>query len=115
MRPVLSQVRPSYVLETLSETITSTPNAIFNWINKQRLIYTNKQRKTSHDSRKFSQNLCANKNLCYNKRNFKSGRHGRQHTFTKQKSRTRHTTTNSLNPDLNIKGRISGGFKPQPP
>ena len=43
-----------YVFEILSKTITSTPSAISNWIDKPRLRYTKKQRKTSHGSGKSS-------------------------------------------------------------
>ena len=104
-----------YVFETLSEGITSTPNAISNWINKPRMQYTNKQHKTSNDSGKFSQNLCASKKSCYNERNCKSGRHGCRHTFMKHKPQTKRTTTNNLNPYLKIKGRKLGTFKSPPP
>ena len=42
-----------YVFEILSKAITSTLNAISNWINKPRMQYTKKQRKTSNGSGKF--------------------------------------------------------------
>ena len=51
-----------HIYSTITKTITSTPNAISNWINKPRIWYTNKQRKTSHCAEKYSNNLCANKN-----------------------------------------------------
>ena len=37
-----------HILNTITKIITSTPNAISNWINKTRIWYTNKRRKTSH-------------------------------------------------------------------
>ena len=64
-----------HIYNTISKTIASTPNAISKWINKPRIWYINKQRKTSHGAEKYSNNLCASKNSWYNKRNCKSGRH----------------------------------------
>ena len=104
-----------YVFETLSKVITSIPNLISNWINKPHMQYTKKQRKTSNGRGKFSQNLHASKKSCYNERNCKSGRHGCQHTFMKHKSRTKRTTTNTLNWDLKIKGRKLGTSRSPPP
>ena len=66
-----------YVFETLSEVVTSTPIAIYNWINKPRIRYTKKHCKTSNGSGKFSHNLRTSKKSCYNEQNCKSGRHGR--------------------------------------
>ena len=104
-----------YILKTMFKKITSTPNTVSNWINKLRLHHTKKRRNTSHGSGKFSQNLRASKNLWYNVRNCKSGRHGHQHTFRKHKSQTRHTITNSSNTGLSIKSRKSWIFKSPPP
>ena len=64
-------------------------------------------------SGKFSYNL--SKKSCYNERNCKSGKHSRQHTFMKHKSRKKRATTNNSNQDLKIKGRILGTFKSPPP
>ena len=65
-----------YVLETLSEAIISTPIAIHKWFYKPRIRHTKKHCKTSNGSGKFSHNLCASKQPCYNERNCKLGRHG---------------------------------------
>ena len=62
-----------HISNTITKTITST--SISNWINKPRIRCTNKQRKTSHGTGKYSNNLCSNNNSLYNKRNCKSGRH----------------------------------------
>ena len=42
-----------YVFETFSEVVISTSNALSNWINKPRIQYTRKQRKTSNGSGNF--------------------------------------------------------------
>ena len=104
-----------YVFETLSKVVKSTPIAICNWINKSRIRYTKKHRKTSNNSGKFSHNLRASKKSGYNERNCKSGRHGCQHIFMKHKSQTKCVTTNNSSQALEIKGRQIGTFKSPPP
>ena len=79
------------------------------------MLQQQKQHKTSHGSGKFSRNLHTSRNLWYNKRNCKSVRHGRQHTFMQHKSRTKFTTTNNLNPDLKSKSRKNEVTKYPPP
>ena len=74
-------------------------------MNKPRLCYNKKQHKTSYGSGKFFRNLRASKNLWYNERNCKSGKHGRQHKFMHHKSRTKFTTTNNSNLDLKFKSK----------
>ena len=54
------------------------------------------------------------KKFCYNEQNYKSGRHGCQHTFMKHKSGTKRTTTNNSNQDLKVKGNKLGTFKSSP-
>ena len=103
-----------YVLETLSKAIISTPIAIHKWFNKPRIQHTKKYCKTSKGSGKFSHNLRASKQPCYNKQNCKSGRHGCRHTFMKRKSMTTRAATNNSNQDLKIKGRKLGTFKSPP-
>ena len=64
--------------------------------------------KTSHGAGGFSRNLRVSKELCYNEHNCKSGRHNRQHTFMRCKSRKirKDTNTTSLpNMDLQVKTR----------
>ena len=100
-----------YVFETLSEVVTSTPIAICNWINKSRIQYANKHRKTSNGSGKISHNLRASKKSCYNELNCKSRKYGRWYTFVKHKQQTKRTTTNNSNQDLKIKGKKLGTFK----
>ena len=104
-----------YLFETLSKVITFKSNAISNWIYKPCIQYTRKEGETSNGSGKFSHNLCANKKSCYNKQNFKAGRHGHQHIFMKDKPQTKRTTANNLNSDLKIKGGNLGTFKSLPP
>ena len=103
------------ICNTISNTITSTPNAISNWINKQHIWYTNKRRKTSHGAGKYSNNLYASINSGYNERNCKSGRHTWRHTFMKHKHQTKPPLTNRSYSDLKIKSRKLVTFKPPPP
>ena len=103
-----------YIFETLFKVVTSTPITICNWINKPHIRYTKKYCKTSNGSGKFSHNLRASKKSYYNVRNCKSRRHGRQHTFMKHKSQTKHTTKNNSNQDLKIKDRKLRTFKSPP-
>ena len=104
-----------HIYNTISKTITATPNAISNWINKPRIRYTNKWSKTSHGARKYSNNLRASKNSGYNNCNCKSGRHAWRHTFMKHKGWTKPSLTNKSYPDLKIKSRKLGTSKPPPP
>ena len=102
-----------HIYNTIFKTITSTPNAISNWINRPRIWYTNKQHKISHGIGKYSNNLCTSKNSGYNERNYKSGRHAWGHTFMRHKSQTKPPLTNKLYPDLKIKSRKLGTSKSQ--
>ena len=104
-----------HMYNTITKTIISTPNVISNWINKPRIWYTNNRRKTSHGSGKYSKIFRASKNSWYNKRNYKSGRHGRRHKFLKHKSGTKLPSTDTSCPDLKIKTKKSGVFKSLPP
>ena len=65
-----------YVLETLTEAIISAPIVIHKWFNKPRIQHTKKHCRTSNGSGKFSHNLRASKQPCYNERNCKMGHHG---------------------------------------
>ena len=103
-----------YIHKTIYETITSTPNIISNWINKPRLHYVKKRCITNHGSGKFSQYLCASKNLWYNEHNCESGQHDRRHTFMHHKCQEKFTPTNDSNPDLKIKSRKKGVTKSPP-
>ena len=98
-------------IKTLSEAAISTPITIYKWFNKPGIQHTKKNLKTSNGSGKFSHNLRKSKKSCYNKRNCKTGRHGRRHTFMKRNSQTKRTTTNNTSQDLKIKGRKLGTFK----
>ena len=104
-----------YVLETLSKAIISTPIAIHKWFNKSQIRCTKKHCKTSNGSEKFSHNLRARKQPCYNKQNCNSERHGCQHTFMKRKYMTKRAATNNSSQDLKIKGRKLRTFKSPPP
>ena len=104
-----------YLIETLSEVAISTPIAMYKWFNKPWIQHTKKRHKTNNDSGKIYHNLRASKKSCYNKCNCKSGRHSRQHTFMKHKSRTKGATTHNSNQDLKIKGTKLGTFKSPPP
>ena len=95
----------THIYNTLTKTITSTPNAISNWIDKPHIWYTNNWHKTSHSGGKYSNNLCVSKNSWYNKRNCEFGKHSQRHTFMKHKSWTELPTTNSSNLDLRIKSK----------
>ena len=95
--------------EVISETITFTPNILSNRINQPRHHKLKKWYKTSHGSEKFSQNLRASKNWWYNESNYKSGRHGWQHTFIQCKSQQKITSTD--NSKLGLKIKIKSGKK----
>ena len=97
-----------HIYNTLTKTMTSTPNVISNWINKPCIWYTNNQHKTSHGGGKYSNKLRTGKILWHNEPNCKSGKHGQQHTLMIHKSWTKLPPTNTSTPDLKIQSRKFG-------
>ena len=99
------------VIEILSKSVILTPIAIYKCFNKPQIRHTKKHRRASNGSGIFSHNLRKSKKSCYNKRNYKTGRHSCRPTFIKRNSRTKRTTTKHTSQDLKIKGRKLGTFK----
>ena len=94
---------PRNIIASLDETLISAPNILPNWISKLRRQRHKNQHNTIHGGGKFSQNLCPSKNVWYNERNYKSGRHNQQHTFRHCKSQINHTSTDNPNLGLKVK------------
>ena len=85
---------------------------LFDWKHTPILRKNKNRNKSSHGAGKFSMKLRNSKNLSYNERNCKSGRHNRRHSFLRYKpSKIRQYGNARSLPDLNVKTRSVKGTK----
>ena len=103
-----SSIFSSFVIRSLHSLVKhvcdAAQNLLSQWEFTPHIHRYEKRHKTSHGAGRCSQNLHASKELCYNERNCKSGRHNRQNTFMRHKPWKFCKDTNTTNlPDMVLK------------
>ena len=112
----------SIVITSLHSSVNHVCNTAWNilpeWNSTPHVHWDKNRHKTSHGTVRFSRNLWVSKELCYNERNCKSGRHNYRHTFIRHKPwkiRKDTNTTSLPNIILKVKTRNDRETKLPPP